>query len=42
MRFSDLHTHTKLCKHAVGELTEYFQTAAAQKISWYGISDHYP
>ena len=42
MQFSDLHTHTKLCNHAVGEAAEYLQQAIDKGLTWYGISDHFP
>lgn len=38
----DLHNHTPLCKHAVGEPREYIQEAIKQGIEIYGFSDHAP
>jgi len=38
----DLHNHTKLCNHAVGEIEEYIQTAIDTKTSIFGFSDHAP
>ena len=39
---ADYHTHTPLCKHAVGEPEEYIDAAIAAGVSEYGISDHAP
>ena len=38
----DLHNHTKLCNHAVGEIKEYIETAIEKKIDILGFSDHAP
>ena len=38
----DLHNHTKLCKHAEGEIDEYIQEAIKCKTKYFGFSDHAP
>lgn len=38
----DLHIHTKLCGHAVGEMEEYIEIALIKGISIFGFSDHLP
>ena len=38
----DLHNHTKLCNHAVGEIEEYIEKAIEEKIDIFGFSDHAP
>ncbi len=38
----DLHNHTKLCKHATGELFEYVEKAIKDKTKYFGFSDHAP
>lgn len=38
----DLHNHTTLCKHAVGELDKYIKQAIKSKTKYFGISDHAP
>ncbi len=38
----DLHNHTKLCNHAVGEIEEYIEAAIEKKIDIFGLSDHAP
>lgn len=38
----DYHTHTRLCKHAEGEPSEYLAAAAAKGLIEYGFSDHFP
>ncbi len=38
----DLHTHTKRCKHAVGDLDAYLHQAQARGVTQYGVSDHLP
>ena len=38
----DLHNHTPLCKHAVGEPREYVQNAIKAGTKYFGFSDHAP
>jgi len=38
----DLHNHTPLCKHAVGDPEEYVKKAIEKKIDVYGFADHAP
>lgn len=38
----DLHNHTTLCNHAVGEIDEYIRAAIKANTQIYGISDHAP
>lgn len=38
----DYHVHTALCKHAVGELTEYEKVASRRKIPEICFTDHVP
>jgi len=38
----NLHTHTHLCKHAVGTVYDYCKAAFDKKINILGISDHVP
>ncbi len=38
----DLHNHTKLCNHAVGEVDEYIEAAIKKGIKYFGFSDHAP
>lgn len=38
----DYHTHTKLCKHAKGEIKDYVLTAIKRNLTEIGISDHMP
>ena len=42
MQIADLHTHTRLCKHAEGRPEEFLSAALARGESWFGISDHCP
>lgn len=39
---SDYHTHTPLCRHAVGTPEEYVEAALLSGLSEYGIADHAP
>lgn len=39
---SNFHTHTKLCKHAVGEMREYVESAISAGLKTLGFSDHSP
>ncbi|MBU1997460.1 MAG: histidinol-phosphatase HisJ [Candidatus Omnitrophica bacterium] len=39
---SDYHIHTKLCGHAIGELSEYADQAIKTGLKEIGISDHAP
>lgn len=39
---ADYHTHTPLCRHAIGEPEEYIDQAIALNLAEYGISDHAP
>jgi histidinol-phosphatase (PHP family) len=41
-RVADYHTHTPLCRHAVGEPSEYAARALAAGLSEMGFSDHSP
>ena len=36
------HNHTKLCKHASGEINEYIENAISQGTVEFGFSDHAP
>ncbi|MBT9130576.1 MAG: Histidinol-phosphatase [candidate division WS2 bacterium] len=38
----DLHIHTKLCGHAVGEMEEYIEVAINKEFEIFGFSDHLP
>ena len=38
----DLHNHTPLCNHAVGEIDEYIEAAIKSGTKYFGISDHAP
>lgn len=38
----DYHTHTKLCKHAVGEMEDYIESAIERGFSEIGVSCHNP
>ncbi len=38
----DYHIHTKLCRHAVGEIEEYAETAKGSKLLELGFADHFP
>lgn len=38
----DLHNHTKLCNHAVGEIYEYIEKAIESGTEYLGFSDHAP
>lgn len=38
----DLHNHTPLCNHAVGEIDEYIEAAIKSDTKYFGISDHAP
>ncbi|ACM93403.1 histidinol phosphatase [Nautilia profundicola AmH] len=38
----DLHNHTPLCKHAIGEPEEYIKKAIEKGIDIYGFADHAP
>ena len=38
----DLHNHTPLCKHAVGEPREYVKAAINAGTKYFGFSDHAP
>lgn len=38
----DLHTHTKLCNHAKGEIDDYINEAIKKGIKIFGFSDHAP
>jgi histidinol-phosphatase (PHP family) len=38
----DYHTHTKLCKHAVGEMEEYIEAAIEKGLTEIGVSCHNP
>jgi histidinol-phosphatase (PHP family) len=39
---ADIHNHTKLCNHAIGEIEEYIQKAIEKKVKHFGFSDHAP
>lgn len=41
MKFN-LHTHTKLCRHASGEMEEYVKRAIESGLTHLGFSDHMP
>lgn len=38
----DLHNHTSLCNHAVGEMHEYVEKAILAGTKYFGFSDHAP
>ena len=38
----DLHNHTPLCNHAVGEIEEYIAQAIKSDTKYFGFSDHAP
>ena len=42
MFISNYHTHTKLCKHAEGMPSDYFEQAKTDVCSELGFSDHCP
>lgn len=42
MQLADLHMHTPLCRHAVGEPEEYVKSAIAKGLFEIGFSDHNP
>lgn len=42
MKWADLHSHTPLCKHAVGTADEYLRAALDKGLSFFGVSDHIP
>ena len=42
MEIADLHTHTRLCRHAEGSPEEYLAAALARGERYYGIADHCP
>ena len=39
---ANYHTHTKYCRHAIGEIEDYIETAIGQGCSVLGFSDHSP
>ena len=39
---ADYHTHTPLCRHAVGEPEAYVEAAVGAGLSAYGVADHAP
>ena len=38
----NLHTHTRRCKHAQGEISDYCAEAVRQNVAVLGFSDHSP
>ena len=42
VRRIDYHIHTKLCGHAVGEMSEYVEASIAKNLDEIGFSDHIP
>lgn len=42
LRFSDYHTHSHLCNHAIGTLEEYVQAGIGKNLFELGLSDHFP
>jgi histidinol-phosphatase (PHP family) len=38
----DFHSHHRRCGHAVGEMAEYIEAAAARGMTTFGVSDHGP
>ena len=42
MEIADLHTHTRLCRHAEGSPEEFLAAALARGERYYGIADHCP
>ncbi len=41
-KWINMHTHTPLCGHAVGEPEEYAREVIRAGVAWYGVSDHFP
>ena len=42
MIFEDWHTHSSLCRHAIGNLEDYIKAAISKKLSLIGLSAHFP
>ena len=42
MIFEDWHTHSSLCRHAIGDLEDYIKAAIKKKLSVIGLSAHFP
>lgn len=42
LNYADYHVHTKLCKHAVGEVEEYLRHAEEIGLAEIGFADHCP
>jgi histidinol-phosphatase (PHP family) len=38
----DYHLHTKLCRHAIGEMEDYVQVALTKQFEEIGFADHFP
>ena len=41
-KISSFHTHTYLCNHAQGTVTDYYSVAVSEGCSALGFSDHCP
>ena len=42
MIFEDWHTHSSLCRHAIGDLEDYVKTAIKMRLNVIGLSAHFP
>ena len=42
MIFEDWHTHSSLCRHAIGDLEDYIRAAIKMKLRVIGLSAHFP
>jgi len=42
MIFEDWHTHSSLCRHAIGDLEDYIRVAIKKNLSIIGLSAHFP
>lgn len=42
MIFEDWHTHSSLCRHAIGDLEDYIRAAIKMKLNVIGLSAHFP
>ena len=42
MKLEDWHTHSELCRHAIGTIEDYVKKAVDFNLSTIGVSDHFP
>lgn len=42
MKLEDWHTHSSLCRHAVGSIEDYIKKAIQLNLNTIGLSDHFP